>query len=207
MFVCLCRPSVLWRCWLGGRKGIRPVKNWVVGCWHSYLSGARCRLAYGPADTTATHCLLLSRLVLPFWYRLTRVVPGKGPLNGCVCVSWQRGEMRWRTVRSRSSEWWCLRGRCSRAWWRTWRCRARRVARTCRTLAGCCWTAGQRTTNHTAGTSPAPPTERRYDQCPDPVHTIRYDTRCSFNVQFKSSSIQQFPWQGNPELSYHIRNL
>ena len=35
------------------------------------------------------HCLLLqvkSRLVLPFWYRLTWVVPEKGPLNGCVCV-------------------------------------------------------------------------------------------------------------------------
>ena len=27
-----------------------------------------------------------SRLVLPFWYRFTRVVPEKGPLNGCVCV-------------------------------------------------------------------------------------------------------------------------
>ena len=27
-----------------------------------------------------------SRLVLPFWYRLIRVVPEKGPLNGCVCV-------------------------------------------------------------------------------------------------------------------------
>ena len=27
-----------------------------------------------------------SRLVLPFWYRLTRVVPEKGPLNKCVCV-------------------------------------------------------------------------------------------------------------------------
>ena len=52
-------PSVLWRCWLGGRKGIRPVKNWVVGCWHSHLSGARCRLACGPADATSTHCLLL----------------------------------------------------------------------------------------------------------------------------------------------------
>ena len=26
------------------------------------------------------------RLVLPFWYRLTRVVPEKGPLNGCVCM-------------------------------------------------------------------------------------------------------------------------
>ena len=34
-----------------------------------------------------------SRLVLPFWYRLTRVVSDKGPLNGCVrvyvCVSGQ----------------------------------------------------------------------------------------------------------------------
>ena len=52
-------PSVLWRCWLGIRKGIRSVKNWVVRCWHRYLTGARCRLAYGPADATATHCLLL----------------------------------------------------------------------------------------------------------------------------------------------------
>jgi len=52
-------PSVLWHCWLGGRKGIRPVKNRVLGCWHGYLSGARCRLAYDPADATATHCLLL----------------------------------------------------------------------------------------------------------------------------------------------------
>jgi len=25
-------------------------------------------------------------LVLPFWYRITWVVPEKGPLNGCVCV-------------------------------------------------------------------------------------------------------------------------
>jgi len=28
-----------------------------------------------------------SRLVLPFWYRLTRVVSEKGPLDGCVCMS------------------------------------------------------------------------------------------------------------------------
>jgi len=27
-----------------------------------------------------------SRLVLPFWYQLTRVVPEKESLNGCVCV-------------------------------------------------------------------------------------------------------------------------
>jgi len=30
--------------------------------------------------------LVKSRLVLPFWYRLTRVFLDKGPLNGCVCV-------------------------------------------------------------------------------------------------------------------------
>ena len=52
-------PSVLWRCWLGGRKGIQPVKNWVVRCYHGYLFGARCRFAYRPADATATHYLLL----------------------------------------------------------------------------------------------------------------------------------------------------
>jgi len=27
-----------------------------------------------------------SRLVLPFWYLLTRIVLDNGPLNGCVCV-------------------------------------------------------------------------------------------------------------------------
>ena len=33
-----------------------------------------------------------SRLVLPFWFRLTRVVPDKGPLNGCMCrSSWITG--------------------------------------------------------------------------------------------------------------------
>ena len=45
---------MLWHCWLGSRKGIRPVKNWVVGWWRGYLSGARCRLAYGPADATVS---------------------------------------------------------------------------------------------------------------------------------------------------------
>jgi len=83
-------PSVLWRCWLGDRKGIRPVKNWVVGYWRGYLSGARCRLAYGPAAWCHCHSLSLasvkSRLVLPFWYRLTRVVLDKGPLNVCSVV-------------------------------------------------------------------------------------------------------------------------
>ena len=32
-------------------------KNRVVGCWCGCLFGARCRLAYGPANATATHCV------------------------------------------------------------------------------------------------------------------------------------------------------
>ena len=36
--------------------------------------------ACGPADATAS---FKSRLVLPFWYRLTQVVLKKRPVNGC----------------------------------------------------------------------------------------------------------------------------
>jgi len=31
-------------------------------------------------------CFSKIQIGLPFWYRLTRVVLDKGPLNGCVCV-------------------------------------------------------------------------------------------------------------------------
>ena len=82
-------PSVHWRCWLGGRKGIRPAKklSGEVGSWLSVWS--KVQTCIWPSWC---HCYSLSlasvksRLVLPIWYRLTRVVPEKGPLNGCVCV-------------------------------------------------------------------------------------------------------------------------
>ena len=81
-------PSVPWRCWLGGRKGIRPVKlsGWLLA-WLSVWS--QVQTCIWPSWC---HCHSLSlasvksRLVLPFWYQLTRVVPDKGPLNACVCV-------------------------------------------------------------------------------------------------------------------------
>ena len=41
---------------LVGRQEGHPACKKLSG---GYLSGARCRLAYGPADATATHCLLL----------------------------------------------------------------------------------------------------------------------------------------------------
>ena len=36
--------SVLWHCWLGGRKSIRPVKTRVMRCWRGYLFGVRCKM-------------------------------------------------------------------------------------------------------------------------------------------------------------------
>ena len=32
-------------------------------------------------------CFSKIQIGLPFWYQLTQVVPEKGPLNVCVCVS------------------------------------------------------------------------------------------------------------------------
>ena len=83
---CIDSASVLWRCWLGSRKGIRPVKNsGGVLVWLSVWS--KMQTCIWPSWC---HCHSLSlasvksRLVLPFWYRLTQVVQEKGPLNGCV---------------------------------------------------------------------------------------------------------------------------
>ena len=98
----LC-PSVLWRCWLGGRKGIRPVKNWVVGCWRGYLGwDADLHIAQQMPLPLTISCSSKSRLVLPSWflpswYLLTRVVPDKFQKNRktvvcvCVCVCGQTG--------------------------------------------------------------------------------------------------------------------
>ena len=82
-------PSVLWRCWLGGRKGIRPVKKLSGGVlmWLSVWSEVQtCIWSSWCHCHSLSLALVKSRLVLPFWYRLTRVVPDKGPLNVCVCV-------------------------------------------------------------------------------------------------------------------------
>jgi len=66
---------------VGWQEGHLACKKWVVGCWHGYLSGARCRFHM----LSWCHCHSLSLapvnpdwfylLVLPFSYQLTRVVP------------------------------------------------------------------------------------------------------------------------------------
>ena len=84
-------PSVLWRCWLGGRKGIRPVKNWVMGYWREWVADclewvADLHMAQLMPLPLTVSCFSKIQIGFPFWHRLTRVVPDKGPLNVCVCV-------------------------------------------------------------------------------------------------------------------------
>jgi len=81
-------PSVLWRCWLGGRKGIRPVKNewWGADVVICLERGADLHMPSWCHCHPLSLASVKSRLVLPFWYWPTRVVLKKGPLNGCVCV-------------------------------------------------------------------------------------------------------------------------
>ena len=74
---------------VGRQEGHLPCKkNWVV----IYFSVFCLREVQTCIRPSWCHCHSLSlasvksRLVLPFWYRLTRVVPEKGPLNVCVCV-------------------------------------------------------------------------------------------------------------------------
>ena len=98
-------PSVLWRCWLGGRKGIRPVKILSDGvlAWLSVWSEVQtciwCSWCHCHSLSLAS---VKSRLVLPFWYRLTCVVPEKGSLNLCS-ISVLSGMMLWGHVFHSSS--------------------------------------------------------------------------------------------------------
>jgi len=93
--------SVLWRCWLVGRKG----KKWVVGCWHGYLEwGADLHMAQWMPLPLTISCSSKSRLVLPSWflpswYLLTWIVPDKFQKSRktivCVCVSVSVSSVNW----------------------------------------------------------------------------------------------------------------
>ena len=86
--------SVLWHCWLGGRKGIRPVKKLSGGvlAWLSVWSKVQTCIWH-----SGCHCHSLSLASVKSSYLGTQIgftflvpahhgSPGKGSLNGCVCV-------------------------------------------------------------------------------------------------------------------------
>jgi len=54
-------PSVLWHCWLGDRKGIRPVKCWVLVCWWWRFDRSFASLI-APAVTTTSITLICNKI-------------------------------------------------------------------------------------------------------------------------------------------------
>ena len=83
-------PSVLWGCWLGGRKGTHRQKA-SGGVLAGLSVWSKVQTCIWPSWC---HCHSLSlasvksRLVLYFWYRPTQGSPGKGAIKRvCVCVS------------------------------------------------------------------------------------------------------------------------
>ena len=83
-------PSVLWRCWLGGRKGIQPVKNWALsaGVVISLERGADLHMAQLlPLPLTVCY---FSKIQIGFTFLVLAHLgsPGKRVIKRvCVCVS------------------------------------------------------------------------------------------------------------------------
>jgi len=85
--------QVLWHCWLGGRKGIRPVKNWVVGCWHGYLErGADLHMAQLMSLPLTVSCFSKIQIGFTFLVPAHLGSPGqRAVITGlCVCVCYIR---------------------------------------------------------------------------------------------------------------------
>jgi len=81
--------QVLWHYWLGGRKGIRPVKNWVVGCWHGYLERGADLLMAQLMSLPLTVCCF-SKIQIGFTFLVPAHLGSPGQravITGlCVCV-------------------------------------------------------------------------------------------------------------------------
>ena len=103
-----------WRLHGGERKITLPCNSWklCLQCFDKQEGHHVCKKLSGgvlewlSAWSEVCYSLSLasvkSRLVLPFWYRLTRVVPDNGPLDGCLfCLlfnSWKSVAALWWSV-------------------------------------------------------------------------------------------------------------
>jgi len=70
-----------------GHPACKKTEWWGTGVVVCLEQGADLHMAQlMPLPLTVSHLApVKSRLVLPFWYRLTQVVLEKRPLNGCCC--------------------------------------------------------------------------------------------------------------------------
>ena len=77
-----CFDTVNWAAGRACKKQRGGVLPWLVVCSDVQICIWPSRCHCHPLSLASAK----SRLVLPFWYRLTRVVPDTGPLNVCVCA-------------------------------------------------------------------------------------------------------------------------
>ena len=80
--------SLLWRYWLGGRKGIRPVKTewWGAGVIICLERGADLHMAQLMSLSLTVSCFSKIQIGFSFLVPAYLSSPGKWPINGCVCV-------------------------------------------------------------------------------------------------------------------------
>jgi len=72
--------------WQEGHPACKKLSGGVLACLFVWSNVQICIWPSWCHCHSLSLASVKSRLVLPFWYRLTRVVPDRGPLNGCVCV-------------------------------------------------------------------------------------------------------------------------
>jgi len=86
---CGVRPSMLWRCWLGGRKGIRPVKTewWGAGMVICLEWGADLHMAQLMPLPLIVPCFSKIQIDFTFLVPAHPGSPGKRAVKRvCVCV-------------------------------------------------------------------------------------------------------------------------
>ena len=72
--------------WQEGHPACKKLSSGVLAWLSVWREVQTCIWPSGFHCDSLSLASVKSRLVLSFWYRLTWVVPDKGPLNRCVCV-------------------------------------------------------------------------------------------------------------------------
>jgi len=92
-FIGVCLPSVLWHCWLGGRKGIRPVKNewWGTGMVICLERDADLHMAQLMPLPLTVSCFSKIQIGFTFLVPAHPGSPGKWAIKQvCVCLWFYR---------------------------------------------------------------------------------------------------------------------
>ena len=69
--------SVLWHCWLGDRKVIRPVKSWVLVCWWWQFDPSFAHLIASVVTATSIILTPIKSKMETFWNQANLGSPGK----------------------------------------------------------------------------------------------------------------------------------